>query len=443
MKKNIYSLFAVILSLIFINTVNATNSILTYDYTNTYENSNIDNVIANKNGYIFTEESLSTTIYSYSNDSNLLSSKQFEDLTKTKVIKYYDNYLVVGINNNTLKVYLIDDNLQIKKQVKTDYIIDSSSTINLYLYSEKVYIMLTEDEILSDNNIYEIDENLNVTSSSISTLGSEKIKAILKGDYYLIHLNSEEGETSRYNNYLNTTYIEDYYILVGTNLNKDYIEETGYNPKSVLTIVDKEGNIIKEDINEEFTIYQNIHVIKDKLIVLASDINGEDYYLLTYDFEGNLVDKEKIEVNETMYIGNMYKFSNKIVFSSFMKIKALEERSNLIFYSYNLNINKEESIYGTIDVSNTSMPYSNVAITVTSNSGYEVEDIIVKDIQGNYIKVSDNSFIMPENDVIVSVKYRENISNPETFDYIILFSLILIMVSFITIKLYKKLSWLK
>ncbi len=448
MKKRIYKMLTLIILTIFIssiNIVNAKDTVLTFSHNNFYEVSNIYNVLGNKDGYIFLEENYDyTNIYSYDNSNTMKSAKKFEDLTNTKIIKYNDYYLVAGINNNVLKVYLIDNNLQIHNQEKTTYILDNSATINLYNYNNKIYLMITEDEILSSTNIYEIDENLNVSEISFSSLGSDNIKGILKGDYYLIHFNSEINNTSeKENHYYESTYLEDKYIIVGTNYNSFYNEENSNDYKGILTIIDKDGNLITNEINEDYSFYSNIQVVKDKLIVLAHTEYYENSYILTYDFNGNLISEEILDVDEGSQIYKMYKVGNNIVFSAFRRPKTIAFTSNLLFYSFNLNIIKEDNAFGTIEIPETSTPYSKVSFNVVPNSGYEVDNIIVKDSQGEIIKISNNSFIMPENDVIIKINYKEIISNPETIDYIILISLSLLLITIVTIKLYKKMSWLK
>lgn len=114
-----------------------------------------------------------------------------------------------------------------------------------------------------------------------------------------------------------------------------------------------------------------------------------------------------------------------------------------MFYSYNLTISTEENLFGTINIKNSSIPYEKVEFEVLANSGYEIDNILVKDIQGNIIKVTGQSFIMPENDIILSITYKEIVTNPETIDYIIIIFPILIIVSLIMINLYRKISWLK
>lgn len=441
--KNKILLVLIIVTSFFIVKVNAQEQLLTYNHKETLNIKDISNITSYKDGYIvsLTYEG-NTIIYNYNKEDKFISSKEISSLSNTSIIKYNDYFLVIGISNNALKAYLLDTNLQIKNQKSTEYILNYNSKINTYRESDKVYLMITDNNQLSSSTIYEIDELLDFKEDTMSSLGAEKLKSILKGDYYLIHFNSEEQIDSRKKEYYSSTYLSDKYILVGSEYNENLNPDISSDSKGIMTYIDSTGKVIKEIISDEYESYNYIEVIKDKLLLVAKNKENE-YYLLTYDFEGNLVNSTLIEnVTEANYINGMYKIGDKIA----LVTKTLDEEittSEILFYSYNLNIYVEESLYGTVTVAKTSIPYGKVDFRVTPNAGYEVESIIVKDVQGVNIKITDNSFVMPENDCTIMVTYKEVVKNPETFDYIWLITLSLIIISFITIKLYKKMSWLK
>lgn len=440
--KNKILLILIIITSFFIVKVNAQETILTYNEKVTLDIDNISNITSYKDGYILTSETIdSTIIYNYNNENKLISTKELSSLTNTSILKYNDKFLIVGISNNILKCYILDSNLQIIKQQATEYMLDYDSKINIYLESDKAYIMITIDNQLSSNTIYEIDETLNIKEYTFSSLGPDKIKSILKGDYYLIHLNSAEYQ-GRIPEYSSSTYLPDKYILVGTEYNQEADSNGEYEYKGIITYIDSTGNIINNIVSDDLEIYSDIKVIKDKLVVLAYKDNTS--YLLTYDFEGNLILSEAVDqIEDLNYANGMYKIGNKLAITTTKLSKDSLNNSEILFYSYNLNISYEESPYGTIIIPKTSIPFEKVEFTITPNSGYQVESVIIKDNQGANIKVSENSFIMPENDCIVIVNYKEVVENPETFDYILIITISLIIISIITINLYKKMSWLK
>lgn len=97
--------------------------------------------------------------------------------------------------------------------------------------------------------------------------------------------------------------------------------------------------------------------------------------------------------------------------------------SVLIKYNYiKNNITVIENENGKVNIKEAALPGSTVEIQVSPNKGYEVDKIIVTDIEGNEIKVNDNGFIMPNSDVKIKIIYKRivdlgNIVNPETSNF--------------------------
>lgn len=439
MKRTIYIIFTFLTSIFLINIVNAED---TLKYENIYNYSNditlsIDNITSNKDGYIVSTKTDTNTLklLSYDNTHTLITTKELPDITNANIIKYNDNYLVAGISSNTLKLYILDSNLQVLNQQETTYFIDLTSKINLYIKDNKAYIMLTEYEVLSNNNIYEIDENLTVTENPLSSYDATILKDILKSDYYIIR-NNDIIENYRTIHYNNATYTEDNTILVG-NININEYSPTTY---ARLTILDNDGvkKVDKEIIN--YSNFIKALIIKERIIILAT--SSQNNYLLTYDFNGNLIKEEKLlTTHETLNITpiNIFKVSNKVA------IHYNNLTNNLLsFYTFECFADKTASIYGTIDIeATTHNPYEEVELSITPNSGYEVESIIVKDSQGNIIPVNENKFVMPENDCIISVEYTSSVVNPETVDMIVIVSIISIVLVIVVALTRKKLNWLE
>ncbi len=438
MKKKLYQIILLVVLFFTIHFVNAQED-LVFSSLNTYNIKNISNIISFEEGYIFTSyDNNNTTIYKYNQNDTLKSSKQIENLKNSKIIKYNNNIMVIGITENTLKIYLLDYNLQIKKQLKTSYIVNYKTNLQLYNYNNKIYIMLIEDGILSDNNLYEIDENFTISIKNLSSIDSNNVKEILKGDYYLLHFNSNIESSMETSNYLSTTYLEEKYILVG---NRTY--ENDLKEKGLITIVDKNGNKLVDEINDKYISYQAVEIVKNRIIILANNEEKKSF-ILTYNFDGTLLSEVEIKNDlNNQYITDMYKLANKLVFTIPYQEGDIKEESYLILYNYNLSINKENSAYGTINIDENALPYTKVFFDILPNSGYEIDNISIKDYQGKIIETSENSFIMPENDIILSVTYKESIVNPETIDLITLIFISVFIIATITIKLYKKMSWLK
>lgn len=443
MKNKLYLIYTFLISVILLNTINA-SSILKYEnifnYYSDIEMSTKD-IITNKDGYIILSETLneSTSILLYNNEDKLITSKVLSDLISPSIIKYNDNYLIVGLSGNILKVYLIDQNLQVISQKETTYML-SNKTKKLYLYDNKIYLMITSENTLYDNNIYEIDENLNITKNNFSSYDVSILKSIFKGDYYLIKHNNVE-ENNRITHYYDSTYTKDYYILVGntSNITADSVTNN-YNEKSILTILDSSGTeLINKEIPEYYSFNQ-VFSIKDKIVVFAS--RWETSYLLTYDYSGNLLDEiilpnyfEDSNIKQT----SATKVNNRLIIYSQKENEATNIRTT---YSFECNIYQEDNPYGTLEVANTSLPNKETTITITPNSGYEIENIDIRDSQGNQIELTDNTFIMPENDVYIDISYTASVENPETVDMILMigFSLVIIIGAIFAFR--EKLNWL-
>ena len=191
-------------------------------------------------------------------------------------------------------------------------------------------------------------------------------------------------------------YLEEKYILVG---NRTY--ENDLKEKGLITIVDKNGNKLVDEINDKYISYQAVEIVKNRIIILANNEEKKSF-ILTYNFDGTLLSEVEIKNDlNNQYITDMYKLANKLVFTIPYQEGDIKEESYLILYNYNLSINKENSAYGTINIDENALPYTKVFFDILPNSGYEIDNISIKDYQGKIIETSENSFIMPENDIIL------------------------------------------
>lgn len=386
----------------------------------------ITDITSNKEAYfIMGEDTANTKILKYNLENTLLATKELPGLTSPKMIKWKDTYLVVGKSSNSLKIYVLDSNLKIQNQNNSEVIISPQAEINLYKKENRVYIMLTKNNLLESNQIYEIEENLTITSQNLSYYDSTFLKEILQGDYDLIH-NNNQMENNEIIHYVNTTYKEEKNLLIG------WKEKENNTNVAVLSQIDK---TTKEETTKEYPVYKSfkdIALINDKFLVLATNQIEEDY-LLTIDNLGNIENEEKINVTAD----KLFKIGNHLVVSS-------PNTHSLLFYEYKLNIKVNESLFGTIDVPETAIPYENILVEVQANSGYEVEAIYIKDEQGQVLAMSDTQeFTMPENDVTISVSYKEKVKNPETTDIILIIAFVFLGITGILYICNRKLHWLK
>ena len=384
--------FITILSFIFITRVNA--GVLSY--SDRYNIPSNTNIVELNNNYIAVNENVLTK---YDYDFVEVQTKEFENITESDIIVYNNQILYVANNNNFIKLFLLDSDLKVLKSKETTIYYKKP---NLYEYDSKIYLVLGDNYILEDTNMYEIDSELNVKENSISSYG-DKLKDILKSDYYAFN-NEDITE-----------------VITATTYNKDYNVIAG---EGFLRLLNKKGELVKE---VEFPVRIN------DLIILNNKILALVY--------GNVLDISfDLEVEEEDLIPEVPLSS--FVISGDRVIARVDNYFGIFIYNFNININKVESNLGTLEVLNTAKPGTKVTFKATANSGYEIEKIIVTDEYGNEVKVLGDYFIAPASDVTIEVKYIESVVNPETLDIIYIVAIISFITLLIYIKVSRKLNWI-
>lgn len=375
----------------------------------------IDNIISYKEGYI---ELIDNTLYSYINNE-LISTKQFTDLNKLNIIELNNNFLIVGIKNNTIKTYLIDNKLKVLSNKETSYIITNGLPY-LYKYDNKIYTLFINDGILTTNNIYIIDENLDISETKLSNITN--IKEIIKSDYYILNNSGNIIDNNTYY-YNKSTYLNDNSIIVG------YKENELLEKNATINFIDKEGYVLWQDDNPDYYNYKDVTILENTIYVLAT--NNIESFIIKYDYTGKKLEQEKISNDLPICFT---KVSNNLY--------ILTENNQLI-YKYNISINKENDIYGELKINGEPIPYSTIKLEVLPNSGYQLDSYEIKDEQGNNIEVIDNSFIMPNSSITIKVNYKETVINPETVDMIFIVLAICSISLIVFTKTYKQYKWLK
>ena len=375
----------------------------------------IDNIISYKEGYI---ELIDNTLYSYINNE-LISTKQFTDLNKLNIIELNNNFLIVGIKKNTIKTYLIDNKLKVLSNKETSYIITNGLPY-LYKYDNKIYTLFINDGILTTNNIYIIDENLEISETKLSNITN--IKEIIKSDYYILNNSGNIIDNNTYY-YNKSTYLNDNSIIVG------YKENELLEKNAIINFIDKEGYVLWQDDNTDYYNYKDVTILENTIYVLAT--NNIESFIIKYDYTGKKLEQEKISNDLPICFT---KVSNNLY--------ILTENNQLI-YKYNISINKDNDIYGELKINGEPIPYSIIKLEVLPNSGYQLDSYEIKDEQGNNIEVIDNSFIMPDSSITIKVNYKETVINPETVDMIFIVLAICSISLIVFTKTYKQYKWLK
>ena len=388
MKKVL--LTAIIILLFFITRVNA--SVLTYNESYNLEYPISDIIEVNNAYYTIYDNQISK----FEKNMRYDSDKTLEDIHNAQIIKFNDNILLVGNKNNFVSIYLLNTDLQVINSVDTTILYYKP---NLYSYNNNIYMLLGEDYILEDTNMYEINDKLEIKTDSISSYTN--LKDIIKSDYYAYNNEDLTKQVTA------TAYNTDYIVLGGT----DFIQ-----------ILDKEGKLVKEIESDPIV---DILILNNKIVV------AEERFVKQYNFD--LEFEEKITSTEEGF-SFMTKLNDNVI--------IFQAPDVISFYKFNINIFKEESSFGTIEIAENAVPNTKVTYTITPNSGYEVENILITDEYGNVIKTNGEYFIAPSSDVKVLVTFKEAVINPETLDLIAVVVVVAVVTLLIFVKLYKKFKWI-
>lgn len=405
-----------ILLLFFVPTITKAN-VITYKEETTINS--VDYVEGTNYGYITTLNTLDKTIISSYKDKELISEKQFDIITNINSINYNNQIIVAGIKpNGFLTIHYLDENLRINNTIETTITASSISKIRLYTTNNKLYLLLTTDDyLLIDNNIYEIDESYNINTKLFASLTQEELLSILKSDYFAIKNTYQtiENETYYYNK---STYDRNYNVIAG------YKEDSIFNKHNIITIFDALRNQNTITISENIL---DIKLINNKIITLVE--KDLIYQIHTYSTEGNL--EEKIDIINGKYFTTI---SNNLVTIS---------ETALTYYEYDCTVNIYDGAYGTVNITENPEPYQVVDINVVANSGYALSELKIVDTDGNEIEVINNQFTMPNKSVYVTPTYTSNVVNPETADTVLILVAFTLLVMFVWKKVYKKYLWLK
>ena len=252
---------------------------------------------------------------------------------------------------------------------------------------------------------------------------------------------------------------DNYFVVVY--YNEDY--------DSIVSIIDDKFNVIL-NFEYEYFEYEPIVYIYDNLIYVKKDNKTIEVYKLDGTKADTLyISHELIERYDndnypyyldfkTMYIVNnsLYLTYDKSCYNCVERFYSIDvsdlvksreaERPMTLKYELDYDVNVVFSSNGEFTYENKvdEDGKSYVELKITPNEGYSVKEIIVTDINGNRIDVTNNKFYKPMNDVRVEVKYvqGEYLPIPDTFlgksITLILIGLILIGLGLYTVNYVKR-----
>lgn len=243
------------------------------------------------------------------------------------------------------------------------------------------------------------------------------------------------------------------YIMVGNSYSTDENKMNNNGSADAFLIkYDKNGNLLwqKNWGGSDFDNFQNV-IVNNNILVAgttkSTDIEGLNLYgstdiiLLEYDLNGNIQQIINVGGSKDETIAGLTKGAKDDYYlrihSKSTDIANIENKSGndslLIKFNLNYNIDLNENIsYGTATAVQQG---SKGIVTSTPDKGYEVDQIIIKDSEGNILdvettKLEDGTYSFPlYTDVSVEVTFKEKVANPKTglLDYGAILSLFILL----------------
>ena len=201
----------------------------------------------------------------------------------------------------------------------------------------------------------------------------------------------------------------------------------------------------KDNKDAEHFIYIYAPITQEKLNA-AVEKHMPITYTWKFDWDGDeaidqtitvLIKTEKIELTD---------LENKVVWNEEKYEEVAEAVAKAEEEASAHKVTVTESKNGKVTVDKTSAKKGEkVTLTITSEKGYELDNLVVKDLDGGFITVTDGIFEMPATDVTISATFKKVAvaveDNPQTGDNILMYlglGLASIAVTTLSVKKLKK-----
>ena len=462
MKKKLYLLFGLVLSLLLVGVVNAKepyNLDFETEEGEIYAATNIEY----KDGYLtFDADDNDTYITMYDKAGTVLKTKKISDKTVLYARAQDNDVYVIYVDDDGSYLALLDEELAIKESKELDtgwnyghynYVYDGVEYI--HITDEEVYVVLSTDR----NRVYAAFTNRDLSEDfeEREISGNKQIKK-----YYPEY----RGTTIAYDLGFNKVFdYKDGYEVVG---DYDYSKcpEHASPTDSVNTKIDcVELFIALIDVNEEEVLwrktiadYDFIEEVKmiDDYVSAIVKAKGKTTILI-YDLEGNLI--QTIETKDYNYsriidtsrgfivakntcpdsLGSNYGGGGAT--KSTQKAIQICSGYHQVYYLYReINTVVTEG-KGKVETVSEQKPGEPVTFVVTPDNGYVIGVIKVTDVNGNVITftkddLNGNTFTMPTSDVTIEVEFL--VQNANTADIAIVAITILAVLSSVILIINKR-----
>ena len=319
-----------------------------------------------------------------------------------------------------------------------DYSIQKDSTLHLtlkksykkYEIGETIYFNPVTARICNSGEENCLEWNVLTEDSEYKSKITLLAKESLGASYV-----AQEKTVTKYALFINGRYLSDskeeydYMVQYDSSSNPEW-KETQVN----IYTIDKLLDFIKEKTNTwsdkltlnntydsiDYTNYKSRLITKEELETIANSFhdNTDKYAFLT---NGNSLDFNTAKRWATSdysdyYINNLFLYKvNDATISVGKWCSSLAQNDTVDFYpvievdkellNY-YTITKEETDNGNISLADKAYKGDKVEITINPDKGYTQDEIIVTDEEENIIEVEDNTFIMPDANVKISVTFK-------------------------------------
>lgn len=394
------------------------------------------------NSYVITNDGNYTSVLTYyDKKGNVLLTKnnisfRIDDLItdgENIYALYYNSTLELG---NTYGIVLFNKNLEIQKEV----------ILTDYNRNEEIY----RRKLLGDSFISIENNNIIIDSGSIIFVVD---KELTKDSYE----SSNQFHTSDYNNYnmINgrySTYKDGRAEYKSVKLKNDKIVASGsyytnncsdendmHCSIALVSVFDKDYNKIWTKDYGDYLSITNAHYIGRYIIGIATKYSGHgssEYYVIIMDQEGNIIKELKKDSKILMLkdINNGFMVTN---------YSTQNNTFNTDLYRIMNTISIKKTGSGRVEVSGSGLAGSVVDFKILPDNGFTLSNIKVTDVEGNKIEINNNTFVMPESDVLIEAVFVSAVINPETADLTVIVLFIVASVAlFLTIYFVKEKKWL-
>ena len=331
-------------------------------------------------------------LYKFDENGNFLEDSIFvddemspEEFSRTKEFEYYKN-LYTDVYNSIYN----EDNLRFYD------VYYYNETMSYYDLDTGYYVPVGFEEDL-ENTKRILGKNYDIYL--IKKNNGYDVDVIKKYDnYYVVYYYNYDEIDGNYNNYI-SIFDEGLNEVIKFNFEDEKYKYIYIHDGLIYALL----NNLKIDIYKlDGTKYDTMNLEHDVITSLNSSCSGFRLYRMLIEDDELFLHysrnecPSRIEMNDASDVDNLAK-SNRYV------------NSYLLKYSLHYDVEKVESSNGefTYEVKEDEDGKSYVELKITPKDGYSVKEIIVTDINGDRIEVTNNRFYKPLNDVKIEVKYVE------------------------------------